>query len=94
MDYKGSVSGQRSVKEGVDDLKKNIHRLAYFVAVRTMHNREMASDVKQLVVDVLHVSYQTSFHDSWIDDHDRDLKDLMGTVDRIQEYLQKLVQMN
>ena len=54
----------------------------------------MASDVKKLVLDVRNVSYQTNYHDSHIDEHDRDLKELMGTVDRIKVDLQKLVQMN
>ena len=57
MDYRGSGSRQHSVKEGLDDLKKNIRRLAEFVAVGIIDNMEMVSDVKQLVADVRHVSY-------------------------------------
>ena len=85
---------QCSVKESFDDLKVNIRCLEDFVAVGISDNREMTKDVKQLVDDVRYISYQTSFHDSRIDDHDRDLKEMMGTIDCIQEDLQKLVQSN
>ena len=54
----------------------------------------MEFDVKKLVADGRHVSYQTNCHDSRIEDHDKDLRDLMGTMGCIQEDLQKLVQMN
>ena len=94
MEYRGSSSGQCSVKEGLDDLKKNIQRLADFVTMGIIDNREMASNFKQLVADVRHVSYQTSCHDSCIEDHNRDLKDLMGIVDRIRGDLHKLMQMD
>ena len=94
MGYRGLSSGQCSVKEGLDDLKKNIQRLADFVTMGIIDNREMASNFKQLVADVRHVSYQTSCHDSHIEDRDRDLKDLMGIVDRIRGDLHKLVRMD
>ena len=64
------------------------------MAVGITDNREVMSDVKRLVADVRHVSYQTNCHESRIDVHDRDLRELMGTISRIQEDLQKLVQMN
>ena len=44
--------------------------------------------------DVHYVSYQTSCHDARIDDHDMDMKEMMGKIDRIQEYLQNLVRLN
>ena len=68
--------------------------LVDFVIVGITYNKEMVSDVKQLVLDMRHVSYKTNCHDSHIDDHNRNLRELMGTVDCIQEDLQKIVQMN
>ena len=44
--------------------------------------------------DVRYVSYQTSCHDARIDDHDMNMKEMMGKIDRIQEDLQNLVQLN
>ena len=41
--------------------------------------------------DVCYVSYQTSYHDSRIDDNEMFLKEMMGRIDRIQEDLQNLV---
>ena len=55
---------------------------------------EMVRDVKQLVLDMQHVSYQTRCHDSYIDDHEIDIRELMGMADCIKEYLHKLIQMN
>ena len=43
---------------------------------------------------VRYVSYQTSCHDVRIDDHDMDLKEMMGKIDRIQQDLHNLVQLN
>ena len=54
----------------------------------------MEKEVKQLVDDVKYISYQTSCHDSRIEDHDMDLKEMMGKIDRVQEDIQKLVQLN
>ena len=44
--------------------------------------------------DVRYVSYQTSCHDARIDDHDMNMKEMMGKIDRIQKDLQNLVQLN
>ena len=41
-----------------------------------------------------YTSYQISNHDARIDDTEMNLKEIMGKVDRIQEDLQRLVQMN
>ena len=69
---------QQSVKEGFDDFKVNIQSLADFVAVGITNNRETAKEVKQLVEDVRYVSYQTSCHYARIEDHDMNMKDMMG----------------
>ena len=49
MDRRGVDPVQRNVKEGFDDLKVNIQRLADFVAVGITDNRETAKEVKKLV---------------------------------------------
>ena len=41
-----------------------------------------------------YTSYQISNHNARIDDTEMNLKEIMGKVDRIQEDLQRLVQMN
>ena len=61
------------------------------MAIGITDNRETAKEVKQLVKDVRYVSYQTSYHDSRIDDNEIFLKEMMGRIDRIQEDLQNLV---
>ena len=94
MDNIGLGSRHHNLKAVLDDPKKNIRKLADFIAVGITDNREMASDMKQLVLDMQHVSYQTRCHDSCIDDHEIDLRELMGMADCIKEYLHKLIQMN
>ena len=44
--------------------------------------------------DVCYISYHTNFHDTRIDDHDMDMKEMMGKIDCIQEDLHNLVQLN
>ena len=51
--------------------------------VGIIDNRDTAKEVKQLVEDVHYVSYQTSFHDSRIDDNEMNLKEIMEKIDRI-----------
>ena len=80
MDLRRIVSIKRSVDEGLIDLKINIQCLSDFVAIRITDNRETAKEVKQLVEDVRYVSYQTSCHDSRIDDNDINLKEMMGKL--------------
>ena len=94
MERRGMDPVQRTVKEGFDDLKVNIQCLTDFVVVGIIDNRETAKEVKQLVEDVRYISYQTSCHDSRIDDHDMDMKEMMGKIDRMQEDIQNLVQLN
>ena len=80
--------------EGLADLKVNIRRLYEMEAIGIMVNRETAKEVKNLVDVVGYTSYQISNHDARIDDNEMNLKEIMGKVDRIQEDLQRLVQMN
>ena len=44
--------------------------------------------------DVKFISTQIGCHDSNIDNHDRDLSELMGMVDIIKEEVMKLARMN
>ena len=64
------------------------------MAIGILDNRDTAKEVKKLVEDVRYVSYQTSCHDSRIDENEMNLKEIMGKVDRIQEDLQNLLQLN
>ena len=43
---------------------------------------------------VSYTSLQISNHDARIDDNESNLKEIMGKVDRIQEDLQRLINMN
>ena len=54
----------------------------------------MAYDVKFMDSNIRYMSNQIGCHDSRIEDHDRDLKELMGTVDIIKEEVMKLARMN
>ena len=54
----------------------------------------MDFNVKHLVSDMRFLSNHIGCHDSRIDNHDGDLKELTGTVDIIKEEVHNLVQMN
>ena len=79
---------------GLADLKVNVRCLYEMVAIGIMDNIEITKEVKNLVDVVGYTSYQISNHDAIIDDNEMNLKEIMGKVDRIQEDLQRLVQMN
>ena len=91
MANKDTGSRYSSLKPGQDDLKKHLCRLSDFVTVGVEDNINMASDVKHLVSDIRFLSNHIGFHDSRINDNDRDLKELMGTVDIIKDEVPKLV---
>ena len=79
---------------GLADLKKNLRHLYEMVAIGIMDSKETAQEIKNLVEAVGYTSYQISNHDSRIDDIEMNLKEIMGKVDRIQEDIQRLVNMN
>ena len=79
---------------GLTYLKVNLQRLYDIVAIGIMDSRETTKEVKKLVDVVNYASYQINNHDARIDDNERNLKEIMEKVDRIQEDLQRLVQLN
>jgi len=75
-------------------LKKNLCHLYDMMAIGIMDNKALVQEVKDMGEVVSYTSYQISNHDSRIDDTESNLRELMGKVDRIQEDLQRLVNMN
>ena len=71
----------------IADLKKNLRRLYEMRAIAIMDNKEITQEVKNMGEVVSYTSYQISNHDSRIDDIERNLREIMGKVDRIQEDL-------
>ena len=79
---------------GILDIKKNLRRLYEMVAIGVMDNKEIAREIKSMGETVSYTSLQISNHDSWIDDNESNLRELMGKVDRIQENLEHFISMN
>ena len=72
---------------GFTDLKINKQRLYEIVSVGITDSREAAKEVKKLVDEVNYLSYQTNNHDARIDDNEMNLREIMGKVHHIPEYL-------
>ena len=72
---------------GIMDLKKNLRCLYEMVAIGVMDNKEIAREIKSMGETVSYTSLQINNHDSQIDDNESNLREIMGKVDRIQEYL-------
>ena len=85
---------QANENAGLANLKKNLRRLYEMMAIGIMDNKEISQEVKNTGEVVSYTSYQISNHDSRIDDSERNLKKIMGKVDKLQEDLQHLVSMN
>ena len=64
------------------------------MSIGIMDNKALVQEVKHMAKVVSYTSYQISNHDSRIDDTESNLREMMGKVDRIQEDLQHLVNMN
>ena len=79
---------------GMADLKKNLRRIYELLSASVMDNREMAKVIKKMEDTVCYTSNQISNHDSRIDDTESNLRELMGTVEKIHEDLQRLVSLN
>ena len=67
MVKKDIEEGIVSLKSGQDNIKRHLCRVADFIAVSVKDNREMA-------YDIIYITNQIGCHDSWIKDHERDLK--------------------
>ena len=76
------------------DVKKNLKCLYEMIAIGIMDNKEIAQEVKSMGEVVSYTSLQISNHDARIDDNESNLREIMGKVDRIQEDLQHLINMN
>ena len=59
-----------------------------------MDNKEIAQEVKSMGEVVSYTSLQISNHDARIDDNESNLREMMDKVDRIQEDLKRLINMN
>ena len=79
---------------GIMDIKKNLRRLYELLAINVVDTKEMALEVKKMADTVSYTSLQVSNNDARIDDNERNLRELMGKVDRIQEDLQQFIAMN
>ena len=64
------------------------------LAISVMDNKEMAKEVKSMSETVSYTSLQISNHDSRINDNERNLREIMGKFDKIQEDLQRFMAMN
>ena len=76
------------------DVKKNLRCPYEMIVIGIMDNKEIAQEVKTMGEVVSYTSLQISNHDARIDDNESNLKEIMGKVDRIQEDLQRLINMN
>ena len=76
------------------DLKKNLRCLYEMMAIGIMDNKEIAQEIKSMGEVVSYTSLQISNHDAMINDNESNLREMMGKVDRIQEDLQRLINMN
>ena len=65
--------GSSGLKFGLEDIKLHLHRVFEVVGAGVKDNREVESDIQ-------YITNQIGCHDSRIDDHGRDLKELMGTM--------------
>ena len=78
---------QANENPGIMDLKKNLRHLYKMMAIGIMDNKEIAQEVKSMGEVVSYTSLQISNHDARINDNERNLMEMTGKVDRIQEYL-------
>ena len=79
---------------GLMDIKKNLRRMYELLEINVVDTKEMAEEVKKMSDAVSYTSLQVSNNDARIDDNESNLREMMGKVDRIQEDLQRLIEMN
>ena len=80
-------SNINEIKSTLTDIKIHLCRVYEMVCTGVKENKILASDVKYL-------SNQMGFHESRIDDNDRDLRELMGTIHFIKVEVHKMSNMN
>ena len=85
---------QAGESAGIMDIKKNLRRLYEKIAIGVMDNKETTREVKSMGEIVSYTSLHISNHDSRIYDNESNLREIMGKVDRIQEDLERLINMN
>ena len=76
------------------DIKKNLRRLYELLAINVVDTKEMSMEVKKMADTISYTSLQISNHDARIDDNESSLREIHGKVDRIQEDLQRFIEMN
>ena len=74
---------QANENVGIMDVKKNLRRLYEMIVIGIMDNKEITKEVKSMGEVVSYISLQISNHDARIDENERNLKEIMGKVDRI-----------
>ena len=94
MEKKDVGDGFSTLKAMQDDLKKHLCRLFDFMAVGIKYNRTMAYDVNFMVSDIRHFSNHIVCNESYINDPDRDLKELMVSMDIIKDKVLNLARMD
>ena len=76
------------------DIKKNLRRLYELLAINVVDTKEMSEEIKKMADTVSYTSQQVSNNDARIDDTESSLREIHGKVDRIQEDLQRFIEMH
>ena len=79
---------------GLQDIMKNLRRLYEMTAIGVMDNKEMAKEIKSMSETVSRTSLEVSNNGARTDNLERNLLELLGRVERIEEDLKKLVSLN
>ena len=76
------------------DIKKNLRRLYELLAINVVDTKEMSKEIKKMADSVSYTSQQISNNNACIDDNESSLREIHGKVDRIQEDLQRFIEMH
>ena len=86
MVQKEWIDDLNSVKGSIVYFKINLRKVFEAVCSGARKNQELSTNIGYVVSNHL-------FHESWIDDMDRDIKELLGNIDIIVEDVHKMVNM-
>ena len=88
--------GVKGMAHGGDwvDIKKNLRRLYELLAINIVDTKEMSEEIKKMAETVSYTSQQVSNNDARIDDNESSLRVMHGKMDRIQEDLQRFIEMH